>query len=204
MSILKAAGNTSHGAAGRDPRCCCTAAWPCSQPFRPPRRMCPPAFPPNRGGFTWGGEGYDSARFVPVPAEGRGQQTAVTPHGKAAAPPQPALGDAPAMSSSAWGAPPYLGETTGWAAELEAPWGAGGPCWLPAQAAHPLAPEQPCSERIMSDRVIYGVQAPGPMVFRWWEEEAGGRRTPAPASATPHGEKGAALPPTPLHGPGGA
>lgn len=48
----------------------------------------------------------------------------------------------------------------------------GGACWLPAQTAHPLAPKQPCLQRIMSDRVIYGVQAPGPMVFGWWEEEA--------------------------------
>ena len=71
----------------------------------------------------------------------------------------------------------------------------------PSSSSPPLALEQQHLERIMSDRVIYGVQAPGPVVLSWWEEEAGGRRAPAPASATPRSEKGVVLPPTPLHGP---
>lgn len=72
----------------------------------------------------------------------------------------------------------------------------------PCPTDRPPALEQQHLEWIMSDQEIYGVQVPGPTALSRWEEEAGERRPPASASATPHSEKGAVLPPTPPHGRG--
>lgn len=80
----------------------CTALFP-SLPSSSSADVSPSvSLPQKRGGWGYG------AWFMPLPAESRGMKAAVTQHSKAVALWQSALGDAPAVSASAWGASPYL------------------------------------------------------------------------------------------------